>query len=199
MIAANCHPRREQDIRPCIVRPARRRKRERRQARRPRSVCRPVCPTINHGSMRLSRFFLPVLRETPKEAEIVSHQLMLRSRHGPPGERRHLFLAAAGLPRAQEDRADRARGAGPLRRHRDADADHPVGRPVAREQALRRLRPGDAALQRPARARDALRADQRGADHADLPRRREVLPRPAAQPLPHPVEVPRRGAARASA
>src|SRR5215475_9940182 len=29
--------------------------------------------------MRLSRFFLPVLRETPKEAEIVSHQLMLRS------------------------------------------------------------------------------------------------------------------------
>jgi len=29
--------------------------------------------------MRLSRFFLPVLRETPKEAEILSHQLMLRS------------------------------------------------------------------------------------------------------------------------
>ncbi len=29
--------------------------------------------------MRLSRFFLPVLRETPKEAEIVSHQLMLRT------------------------------------------------------------------------------------------------------------------------
>jgi prolyl-tRNA synthetase len=29
--------------------------------------------------MYLSRFFLPVLRETPKEAEIVSHQLMLRA------------------------------------------------------------------------------------------------------------------------
>ena len=29
--------------------------------------------------MRLSRFFLPLLRETPKEAEIVSHQLMLRA------------------------------------------------------------------------------------------------------------------------
>jgi prolyl-tRNA synthetase len=29
--------------------------------------------------MLLSRYFLPVLRETPKEAEIVSHQLMLRS------------------------------------------------------------------------------------------------------------------------
>lgn len=29
--------------------------------------------------MHLSRFFLPVLRETPKEAEIISHQLMLRT------------------------------------------------------------------------------------------------------------------------
>lgn len=29
--------------------------------------------------MYLSRYFLPVLRETPKEAEIVSHQLMLRA------------------------------------------------------------------------------------------------------------------------
>lgn len=29
--------------------------------------------------MRLSRFYLPILRETPKEAEIVSHRLMLRA------------------------------------------------------------------------------------------------------------------------
>jgi prolyl-tRNA synthetase len=29
--------------------------------------------------MRLSRYFMPVLRDTPKEAEIVSHQLMLRA------------------------------------------------------------------------------------------------------------------------
>jgi prolyl-tRNA synthetase len=29
--------------------------------------------------MHLSRYFLPVLRETPKEAEIISHQLMLRA------------------------------------------------------------------------------------------------------------------------
>src|SRR5580704_4551315 len=29
--------------------------------------------------MRLSRFFLPLLRETPSEAEIVSHRLMLRA------------------------------------------------------------------------------------------------------------------------
>src|SRR6185503_3630380 len=30
-------------------------------------------------SMRLSRYFLPILRENPKEAEIVSHRLMLRA------------------------------------------------------------------------------------------------------------------------
>src|SRR5262252_7689148 len=29
--------------------------------------------------MRLSRFFLPILRDTPKEAEIISHRLMLRA------------------------------------------------------------------------------------------------------------------------
>ena len=29
--------------------------------------------------MRLSRYFFPILRETPKEAEIVSHRLMLRA------------------------------------------------------------------------------------------------------------------------
>src|SRR5438105_12249030 len=29
--------------------------------------------------MRLSGYFLPILRETPKEAEIVSHRLMLRA------------------------------------------------------------------------------------------------------------------------
>ena len=29
--------------------------------------------------MRLSRYFLPILRETPKEAEIVSHRLLLRA------------------------------------------------------------------------------------------------------------------------
>jgi prolyl-tRNA synthetase len=30
-------------------------------------------------TMRLSRYFLPVLKENPAEAQIVSHQLMLRA------------------------------------------------------------------------------------------------------------------------
>ena len=29
--------------------------------------------------MRLSRYFMPILKENPKEAEIVSHRLMLRA------------------------------------------------------------------------------------------------------------------------
>src|SRR5262245_52549586 len=34
---------------------------------------------VQRGPMRLSRYFLPVLREVPSEAEIASHQLMLRA------------------------------------------------------------------------------------------------------------------------
>jgi len=46
------------------------------QWRRPPATCR--FPK-SEAAMRLSRYFLPILRETPKEAEIVSHRLMLRA------------------------------------------------------------------------------------------------------------------------
>ena len=36
-------------------------------------------PNRKAETMRLSRYFLPILKETPKEAEIVSHRLMLRA------------------------------------------------------------------------------------------------------------------------
>ena len=55
--------------------------------------------------MRLSRFFLPVLRETPKEAEIVSHQLMLRAgmvRQASAGIYSWLPLGLRVLQRIQE-------------------------------------------------------------------------------------------------
>ncbi len=114
-------------------------------------------------------------------------------RHDPAGERGDLFLAAARLQGAAPARADRARGAGARRAHPAADADPAVGRPVARERALRRLRRRDAAHQGPPRARPALRADQRGADHRHLPLGGRQLQGAAAHALPHPVEVPRRG------
>src|SRR6201982_1586411 len=52
-----------------------------------RGICQPALPSgcfvdspsVIGFAMRLSRYFLPILRETPKEAEIISHQLMLRA------------------------------------------------------------------------------------------------------------------------
>ena len=35
--------------------------------------------SIEGKQMRLSQYFLPVLKETPKEAQIASHRLMLRA------------------------------------------------------------------------------------------------------------------------
>ena len=49
--------------------------------------------------MRLSRYFLPILRETPKEAEIVSHRLMLQLRYSQSGigANDHLTLSGCAL------------------------------------------------------------------------------------------------------
>ena len=66
--------------------------------------------------MRLSRYFLPILRETPKEAEIVSHRLMLRAgliRQEAAGIYAWLPL---GLRGAQPGQRHHPRGAEPLRR-----------------------------------------------------------------------------------
>ena len=68
--------------------------------------------------MRLSRYFLPILKETPKEAEIVSHRLMLRAgmiRQEAAGIYAWLPL---GLRVLAEDLRHRARGAEPRRRDR---------------------------------------------------------------------------------
>src|SRR5262245_43395190 len=52
--------------------------------------------------------------------------------HDPSGERWDLLVAAARLARPEEDRADRARGTESVGGRRAADADHPIGRPLAR-------------------------------------------------------------------
>jgi prolyl-tRNA synthetase len=57
--------------------------------------------------MRLSRYFLPVLKETPAEAQIVSHRLMLRAgmiRQAAAGIYSWLPLGWQG---AEADRGDR--------------------------------------------------------------------------------------------
>ena len=112
--------------------------------------------------------------------------------HDPASLGRHLFLAAAGLQGPAAAGRYRPRGTAARGPHPDADADLAIGRSVARERPLRRLRAGDAAHQGPARARPALRPDQRRADHRHLPLHRDIVPRAAADALSHPVEIPRR-------
>ena len=96
--------------------------------------------------MRLSRFFLPVLRETPKEAEIVSHQLMLRSgmiRQSSAGIYSWLPLGFRVLKKIEQIVREEQNRAGAIEMLMPTRA---AGRHLAGEQALRRLRPGDAAL-----------------------------------------------------
>ncbi len=85
--------------------------------------------------MRLTRAFLPTLKETPAEAQIASHRLMLRAgliRQTSAGI--YAWLPAGlrvlrhveQIVREEQDR----RGAG------NPDADHPAGGAVARKRAL---------------------------------------------------------------
>ncbi len=159
------------------------------------SESRPPPISSDRSLMRLSRYFLPILRETPREAEIVSHRLMLRAgliRQQAAGSFSWLPLGLRVLNkinrivREEQDRSGAIEVLMPT--IQSADLWREVG-------PLRRLRQGDAAHHRPARARHALRPDQRGDDHRHLPVLRPLLQGPAAQPLPHPVEVPGRGPA----
>ena len=114
--------------------------------------------------------------------------------HDPPGGGRHLRLPAPGLPGAAQGLPHRARGTGPRRRHRNADAHTAAGGTVARKRTLRGLRQGNAAHQGSARARSPLRTHQRGDDRRDLSRLCAIVQGFAAEPLPHPMEIPGRDA-----
>ena len=68
--------------------------------------------------MRLSEYFLPLLRENPSEAQIVSHRLMLRAgmiRQSSAGIYSWLPLGLRVLKKVE---AHRARRAGPHRARR---------------------------------------------------------------------------------
>ena len=100
--------------------------------------------------MRLSRYFLPVLKENPSEAQIVSHRLMLRAgmiKQATAGIYSWLPLGFKVLRKLENIvHEEQAQG----RPYRDPDADHAIGRSVARKRALRRLRSGNAADEGPA-------------------------------------------------
>ena len=100
--------------------------------------------------MRLSQYFLPVLRDDPKEAEIVSHRLMLRAgmiRQASAGIYSWLPLGFRVLKKIEQIVREEQNRAGAIEM---LDAHDPVGGDLAGKRALRRLRRGDAAHQGPA-------------------------------------------------
>ena len=119
--------------------------------------------------MRLSRYFLPVLKETPAEAQIASHRLMLRAgmiKQASAGIYSWLPLGFKVLRKLENIVHEEQVRAGhvPMLMPTLQSAD------LWREsRALRRLRRGNAAHHRPARARPALWPHQRRADHRHLP------------------------------
>src|SRR5471032_1712010 len=101
--------------------------------------------------MRMSQYFLPTMKENPAEAQIVSHRLMLRAglvRQTSSGIYAWLPLGLKVLRNIERI----VRGAERRRCPGSADADDPVGRPLARERPLRRLWSRDAAYQGSQRA-----------------------------------------------
>jgi hypothetical protein len=147
--------------------------------------------------MRLSRYFMPTLRDAPSDAQIVSHQLMLRAgmiRQEAAGIYAWLPLGLKVLKKIEQVVREEMDRAGAI----EVLMPYPATRrPVARERPLRRLRRRDAAHQGPPRPRPAVRAHGGGGDHRDLPRVRQILQRLAEEFLQHPMEVSVTSAARA--
>src|ERR1700752_393385 len=99
-----------------------------------------------HPKMRLSRYPINTMKEPPGEAEVISHQLMLRA-----GLIRRL---AAGLYRWL-----------PMGLRSLQKVERIVREEMNRAAPLERVRPRAAALQGPARARFRAGTDARGGDH----------------------------------
>ena len=142
--------------------------------------------------MRYSQYFIPTLKETPSDAEVISHQLMLRAGHDTKTCRRHLQLPAAWAPLDPQGGEHRPGGDGPCRRHRDADAGGAAGRALAGVGALGALRQGTSSFQGPKGRRVLHWTDARRGGHRPGTARSQKLPADADQPLPDPGEIPRR-------
>ena len=139
--------------------------------------------------MRLSRFFLPILKENPKEAEIVSHRLMLRAgmiRQEAAGIYAWLPLGLRVLKKIEQIVREEQNRAGALEvlmpTLQLADLWRESGRYDAYGPEMLRITDRH--------KRELLWTDERGNDHRDFPRLRQIVPQPAAQSLSHSVEIP---------
>ena len=94
--------------------------------------------SANAAPMKASQFFISTLKEAPADAEVASHQLMMRA-----GLIKQLGAGIytympMGLRVIRKVESDRARGDEPRRRRRAADAGGAAGRAVAGERAASR-------------------------------------------------------------
>ncbi len=145
--------------------------------------------------MRLSRYFLPILKETPKEAEIVSHRLMLRAgmiRQEAAGSYAWLPLGVrvlhkiCAIVREEQDRAGAIEVLMPT--IQSADLWRESGRYDDYGKEMLRIRDRH--------DRDMLYGPTNEEMITEIFRALGALVQgSAAQPLSHPVEVPRRGEA----
>ena len=143
--------------------------------------------------MRLSRAFLPTLKETPAEAQIASHRLMLRAgmvRQTSAGIYAWLPLGWRVLQKVEQIVREEQDAAGAqeilMPTIQTADLWQQSGRYDAYGPEMLRLKDRH--------DREMLFGPTNEEMVTEIFRSlREELPRPAAQPLPHPVEVPRRG------
>ena len=144
--------------------------------------------------MRLSRFFLPLLKETPKEAEIVSHRLMLRAgmiRQQSAGIYSWLPLGKSVLDKVCRIIREEQNRAGAIEilmpTIQSADLWRESGRYDDYGKEMLRIQDRH--------ERDMLFGPTNEEMVTDIFRSYvTLLQGPAAQPLSHPVEVPRRGA-----
>ena len=146
--------------------------------------------------MRLSRYFLPVLKETPADAQIVSHRYMLRAGHDQTGLRPASIpgcrLGYKVLKRIENIVHEEQIRVGP---YPDADADAAIGRSLARKRTLRRLRSRKCSASRDRHDRDMLYGPTNEELITDIFRSNVTsYKRFAPDAVPHPVEIPRRDA-----
>ena len=142
--------------------------------------------------MRLSRYFLPVMKEAPAEAEIVSHKLMLRAgmiQQLSAGIYNWLPLGFAVLQKVEQIVREEMNAAGAIEilmpTIQPADLWRESGRYEAYGKEMLRIKDRH--------ERDMLYGPTNEENVTDIFRRHVTqLPPAAAQPLPHPVEVPRR-------
>src|ERR1700680_1355255 len=145
--------------------------------------------------MRLSEYFLPLLRENPSEAQIVSHRLMLRAgliRQSSAGIYSWLPLGLRVLKKVERIVREEQDRTGALEilmpTVQPAELWRESGRydDYGKEMLRIRDRHDRAMLYRPTNGEAVDRV---------RPRLDQELSRPAEAALPHPVEIPRRGAA----